>query len=274
MAITKRTRYEVLRRDNYTCRYCGASAPNVELQVDHVIPKALGGGDAPDNLVAACRDCNAGKTSSQPDSAQVAQVKAQAVAMSIALKTAFDTRMGGLKEDEKWCRHFKRKWDKTTDEQGLMYAKPDDNWRNTIARWRGMGVPLEVIDDAVEKALRKYGLRQSDRFAYMCGIVWNVIKDATNEAMSHADSGHKKCGHCDNCLHPERHEGEDDYCSIYGPFEDGDEEYECDICHQRGCLYGLGIQDGMMHQYMDDCRRFRPAIDHYRDCEAVSHGER
>ena len=58
MAITKRTRYEVLKRDNHACRYCGAVAPDVKLQVDHVIPVALGGTDNPDNLVAACVACN------------------------------------------------------------------------------------------------------------------------------------------------------------------------------------------------------------------------
>lgn len=242
MAITKRTRYEVLRRDNYTCRYCGAKAPHVELQVDHVIPKALGGGDAPDNLVAACRDCNTGKTSSSPDSAQVAQVRAQAVAMSIALRTAFENRIGGFKDDEKWCRHFKRKWDKTADEQGLMYAKPDDNWKNTISRWRGMGVPLEVIDDAVEKALRKYGLRQSGRFAYMCGIVWNVVNDATTEAMeTSGDTQVQPCGHCDACQN-----GESEDCAIVNDTED----YGCDVCGEPTCLYHLGYEDGQIDEYM------------------------
>ena len=28
MAVSKRLRYEILRRDNHTCRYCGASAPD------------------------------------------------------------------------------------------------------------------------------------------------------------------------------------------------------------------------------------------------------
>ena len=38
MAVSKRTRYEVLRRDNHACRYCGASAPDAKLTVDHVLP--------------------------------------------------------------------------------------------------------------------------------------------------------------------------------------------------------------------------------------------
>ena len=55
MAVSKRTRFEVLRRDDYTCRYC-RSTEN-PLTIDHVVPEALGGGNDPSNLVAACRDC-------------------------------------------------------------------------------------------------------------------------------------------------------------------------------------------------------------------------
>ena len=63
MAVSKRLRYEILRRDRYTCRYCGASAPDAPMRVDHVTPVALGGTDHPSNLVAACEPCNSGKAS-------------------------------------------------------------------------------------------------------------------------------------------------------------------------------------------------------------------
>lgn len=63
MAVSKRLRYEILRRDNHTCRYCGASAPDVPLRVDHVTPVALGGSDKPENLVTSCEPCNSGKSS-------------------------------------------------------------------------------------------------------------------------------------------------------------------------------------------------------------------
>lgn len=57
-----RDRYAVLARDHFTCRYCGARAPGVELRVDHVIPLAKGGTDDPSNLVTACEPCNSGKS--------------------------------------------------------------------------------------------------------------------------------------------------------------------------------------------------------------------
>jgi hypothetical protein len=61
-----RLRFQILKRDNFTCRYCGQYAPNVILEVDHVIPVCEGGTDDPDNLVTACMACNQGKEGLRP----------------------------------------------------------------------------------------------------------------------------------------------------------------------------------------------------------------
>jgi 5-methylcytosine-specific restriction endonuclease McrA len=50
----KKQRQRVLKRDNYTCVYCNEEAT----EVDHVIPRAKGGGHELDNLVACCKRCN------------------------------------------------------------------------------------------------------------------------------------------------------------------------------------------------------------------------
>lgn len=67
MAVSKRTRFEVFKRDSFKCQYCGRSAPDVVLEADHVEPKSKGGKDAIINLVTACRDCNAGKSDKRLD---------------------------------------------------------------------------------------------------------------------------------------------------------------------------------------------------------------
>ena len=59
--ISSSVRFKVFKRDNFKCRYCGRSSDEVELTIDHVIPKFEGGTDAMFNLVACCRDCNSGK---------------------------------------------------------------------------------------------------------------------------------------------------------------------------------------------------------------------
>lgn len=61
MPISKSQRFEILSRDNFTCQYCGEMAPNVILEVDHILPRAVEGGDESWNLTTACFDCNRGK---------------------------------------------------------------------------------------------------------------------------------------------------------------------------------------------------------------------
>lgn len=60
--ISKAVRFEVFKRDKFTCQYCGVSAPEAILEVDHIKPVSKGGTNDLLNLVTACRDCNRGKT--------------------------------------------------------------------------------------------------------------------------------------------------------------------------------------------------------------------
>jgi hypothetical protein len=62
--VSPKMRFEVLRRDSFTCRYCGQSAPNVILHIDHITPVSNGGVSDISNLVTACSACNYGKGAS------------------------------------------------------------------------------------------------------------------------------------------------------------------------------------------------------------------
>jgi hypothetical protein len=61
--VMRSQRFRILKRDDFTCQYCGRRAPAVVLQVDHRVPVRYGGGNMDDNLVTACEDCNQGKGS-------------------------------------------------------------------------------------------------------------------------------------------------------------------------------------------------------------------
>lgn len=65
--LSKRLRFRILERDGFCCVYCGASPPDCVLHVDHKLPVSKGGGNEESNLVAACRDCNAGKAAHESD---------------------------------------------------------------------------------------------------------------------------------------------------------------------------------------------------------------
>jgi hypothetical protein len=60
--ISKKTRFEVFKRDKFKCQYCGSEAPSVVLVIDHIEPIALGGDNNVMNLVTSCVDCNSGKS--------------------------------------------------------------------------------------------------------------------------------------------------------------------------------------------------------------------
>ncbi len=59
--INKKMRFEIFKRDKFTCQYCGRKSPDVILEVDHIIPVAEGGRNDMLNLITSCRDCNRGK---------------------------------------------------------------------------------------------------------------------------------------------------------------------------------------------------------------------
>ena len=61
-SLSKKIRFEVFKRDHFTCQYCGRMAPDVVLEVDHIKPVSKGGTNDIVNLITSCKDCNSGKS--------------------------------------------------------------------------------------------------------------------------------------------------------------------------------------------------------------------
>jgi ATP adenylyltransferase len=59
--ISGSERYEVLKRAGFRCQLCGISAEERRLDVDHIIPRILGGPSTLDNYQALCYICNENK---------------------------------------------------------------------------------------------------------------------------------------------------------------------------------------------------------------------
>jgi hypothetical protein len=62
--ISKKLRFEVFKRDEFTCKYCGKSPPEVVLNLDHKEAFINGGTNDFNNLITSCENCNQGKGSS------------------------------------------------------------------------------------------------------------------------------------------------------------------------------------------------------------------
>jgi len=71
----KLNRRNLFTRDRNRCQYCGKGFPTSELSIDHVVPRAQGGGDSWENLVCSCVRCNAKKGGRTPDQANMKLVR-------------------------------------------------------------------------------------------------------------------------------------------------------------------------------------------------------
>lgn len=171
MAVSRSLRFQILRRDNNTCTYCGRTPPEVKLAVDHVVPEALGGSDDPSNLTTACEDCNGGKAATPADASKVAAVAedAQRWAAAQAFVIADITSTIALRADE--YARFDRAW----REIGSPFRPV--NWRHTVDQIRDTGLPMAILIYCVERAGDQARVQEGEKFRYMCGIAWSRIRE-------------------------------------------------------------------------------------------------
>ena len=192
MAVSKRLRYEVLRRDNHACRYCGGTAPDVVLTVDHVVPTALGGSDEPGNLVAACRDCNSGKSATPPGAALVADVAADALRWSVALRvaaTALEAEGARRQSDRDAFDAAWTGWKYGGDWDPKELPRPTD-WAASVDRWLDGGLTLPLLTECIRIAMQGPA-RPDDTWRYFCGVTYRrlaQLQDATRQVLA-SDGG-------------------------------------------------------------------------------------
>ena len=65
------SRLNIFARDKFTCQYCGDKPPRAQLNLDHVIPRALGGRTTWENVVCSCVECNRRKGGRTPAQARL-----------------------------------------------------------------------------------------------------------------------------------------------------------------------------------------------------------
>jgi len=159
-------------------------APDVKLTIDHVNPKALGGSDSPDNLVAACKDCNAGKTSVHPGAEIVADVAQDAVRWAAAMKGAIEIRATQRAARDEYVDVVDERWlGYTYTVDGSHLERPTD-WRHSIQHFYEVGLPLEEIVESVDIAATRYSVSGDQKWRYTCGIAWKKLSEIQEMAKS------------------------------------------------------------------------------------------
>ncbi|MCK4621072.1 MAG: HNH endonuclease [Desulfuromonadales bacterium] len=170
-AIGKKARFEIFKRDGFTCQYCGAAPPSVVLEVDHILAVANGGDSSPDNLVTSCFNCNRGK----------AATILTAVPDSLAGK-AKKTRESEL-QLKGFYEILQAKKDRLEEESWvvaeIMQPGCSEDGFN-IKNRAGITRFLEKIDyfqviEAMEIAVAKFPQGNYRTYRYFCGVCWNRI---------------------------------------------------------------------------------------------------
>ncbi len=170
-SIGKKLRFDVFKRDGFSCVYCGAHPPSVLLHVDHIEPVSRGGTNDIDNLLTACEACNLGKGARRlsdvpPTLAQKAEAIAEREAQIIGYNNALAAAASRI-EDDAWS--VADVW---------MSAHGKDSIRKD--RFRSIKtfierLPTPVVVDAMKTAVAKLN-GQEPSFRYFCGICWTKIK--------------------------------------------------------------------------------------------------
>jgi hypothetical protein len=168
-AVSKKTRFEVFKRDGFQCQYCGAVPQKVVLEVDHIHPVALGGGNSADNLITSCFDCNRGKSGGKLGSAlpplgmkEKAQRLVEAEAQVSAYREAIIAKQDRIEADcwavvEVLCDadSFRR------------------DWFFSIKKFVEE-LPFEDVLYAAETAYYRKLPSLSQTFKYFCKICWRI----------------------------------------------------------------------------------------------------
>lgn len=171
--ISKKIRFEVFKRDNFECQYCGASPPKVVLEVDHIIPVSTGGENNQENLVTSCFNCNRGKSNSPLNSvpSTLAEQAANTKEGEIQLKGYYKILKAKKQRIEKESWQIAEIMKPGCSEDGFSIA-----WLTSIKNFL-RELNYYEVEEAMEIAVGRMPRGGYSTFRYFCGVCWNRIGD-------------------------------------------------------------------------------------------------
>jgi hypothetical protein len=173
MAISKKIRFEVFKRDGFQCCYCGKTPPEVILEIDHIDPKSKGGKDSINNLLTACFACNRGKRDVPLD-----KLPPQLSENLEILKLKEEQ----LKEYRKFAKKVETRIKADMNEVDEVYQaaipgfRLSDEFKNVSLKRFIKALPLHEIIEAMEISTSKFPNNGRRIIKYFCGICWRKIK--------------------------------------------------------------------------------------------------
>jgi len=184
MALSVRTRFEVFKRDEFTCQYCGRKSPEVVLEADHIVPIAAGGPDDVINLTTSCWECNRGKSSvplgqivtgEDPHDRAIVMLERerQLAEYNRVLAVEHERR-----ESETWSlvRYWKIEQGYSTEEELSTIGRQDHRWLFNALMW----CPAEQVRQYMDMALSR-GFTKNLKCVAACCRNWRYEHSAAKD---------------------------------------------------------------------------------------------
>ena len=170
--VSKKIRFEVFKRDEFKCAYCGNSPPKVILEIDHIEPVAKGGTNDINNLITACFNCNRGKSKERLN-----KIPPKLFDNLEILKTQQEQ----IKEYRRYINLIKKRELKDikqitdTFEEYFPKSTVTNLFINASLKRFLRKLPLHKIIEAMHISCSK--IYNEDRaLKYFCGICWHKIR--------------------------------------------------------------------------------------------------
>lgn len=156
-SIPKKIRFEVFKRDSFSCQYCGRSAPAVVLHLDHVQPVVRDGDESVFNYITSCQDCNLGKGSRElSDDSTLTKQKAQLDDLQKRreqIEMMLQWRQGLKELEDDVVSIATNAWH--TKVAGWTLSDTGQKGLTKLIKKYGLNVVLDAIDTAAESYLKE-----------------------------------------------------------------------------------------------------------------------
>lgn len=170
--ISKKDRFEVFKRDSFSCQYCGDTPPTVVLEVDHIHPVSKGGDNCIDNLITACFDCNRGKSN------KLLSAIPKSVKERLRIEEEIELQLSGLKKIRSAKKRRETLDVNSVDKLFQSYfdgSSLNNRFKTSIKLSFLPSLDINEIKDSMDLACSKISDPES-AIKYFCGICWNKIR--------------------------------------------------------------------------------------------------
>lgn len=169
--ISNKTRFEIFKRDNFICQYCGSHPPQSILHIDHIHPIKHGGDNSQDNLITACNVCNSGK------SAELLSNIPKSLKEKAIDTNEREAQIKGYSDimQSKRDRIYEQAWLIAAELDGAYATTIPKNFLTSIKRFIE-SIGFDEVLEAAEIASYKNCRTKVDTFKYFCGICHNKAR--------------------------------------------------------------------------------------------------